>query len=416
MQIERPIAPARGAKHSLMQHLFRISLLALVAITPAFAQTRAKAGEVKLGEVKIAVDSAVAVRVTSGTGELQTLARMAFASHGGFRLEDSRPQFDLKFTAVGATQVRVDITRGTETAPAASQVFTGATARQALLRAADFAVEKTNGRGLRGFFTGRLSFVSTRGGRGDVFVSDLFMGEAKQLTHDNALVLTPRWAPDGSRVIFTSFYRSGAPDIFTADTATGRRETIVSLRGTNTGARFSPNGQQIAMTLSGGGSPEIYVANAQGKQIAARTRSDAAKSSPCWSPDGSQIVFAMEPGPQLYVMPAGGGAPRRLSIGHSYAAEPDWSRTNRNLIACTVRVGGRYQIAVHNLTTGETKVVSKASFDAIEPSWLADGRHLVYTARDRTSTQLGILDTESGKSTSLSSFGAAALQASVWTP
>ena len=43
--------------------------------------------------------------------------------------------------------------------------------------------------------------------------------------------------------------------------------------------------------------------------------------------------------------------------------------------------------------------VSKAPFDAIEPSWLADGRHLVYTARDRTSSVLAILDTETGRST-----------------
>ncbi|MBL9186157.1 MAG: PD40 domain-containing protein [Opitutaceae bacterium] len=400
-----------------MQHLLRICLFALVALVPVYAQTRAKAGEVKLGEVKVAVDAAVAVRVTASNAELQTLALMAFSSHGGFRIEGSRPQFDIKFTAVAPTQVRVDILSGLGGALKASQVVTGSTPRQALLRAADFAVEKTNGVGLRGFFTARLAFVSQRGGRGEVLVSDLYLGEAKQLTHDNALVLTPRWAPDGSRVIFTSYFRSGAPDIFTADAATGRRETIVSLRGTNTGARFSPNGQQIAMTLSGSGSPEIFVANAQGKQIAARTRSDSAKSSPCWSPDGSQILFVMEPGPQLYVMPASGGAPRRLSLGYSYAAEPDWSRTKRNLIVFTVRVaGGRYQIATHDLATGQTKQVSKASFDAVEPSWLADGRHIVYTARDRTSTQLAILDTETGKSTSLSSFGAAALQASVWTP
>lgn len=391
-----------------------LSAFALLVMT-TLAAVGAPAG--KLGSVDIIVDGSIPVRVTASTSDLQDLARKAFAAHGRYRDADGKPAYDIKFSLVTPTQVRVDILQVSSATPVASQIATGTTQRQALLRAADFAVEKTNGLGLRGFFTGRLAFVSQRSGRGDVFISDLFLGEAKQITHDNALVLTPRWAPDGSRVIFTSYFRMGAPDIYTADTATGRRETIVSLKGTNTGARFSPNGQQIAMTLTGGGSPEVYVANAQGKQIAARTRSDAAKSSPCWSPDGSQIVFAMEPGPQLYLIGAGGGAPRRLNVGHTYAAEPDWSRTKRNLIACTVRVpGGTYQIAVHDLSTGTTKVVSKASFDAIEPSWLADGRHLIYTARDRTSTQLAVLDTETGRSRALSDFGAAALQASVWTP
>ncbi|MBL9201156.1 MAG: PD40 domain-containing protein [Opitutaceae bacterium] len=387
-------------------------LLTLSLFSPLLAQPKRN-----LGEVSVTVDNAtIPVRVTASNAELQTLARKAFALHGRYRDGGAAPAYAFKFTAVAPTQVRVDITRGAANEAVASQMFTGANARQALLRAADFAVEKTNGLGLRGFFTARLAFVSQRSGRGEVLVSDLFLDDGKQLTHDNAHVLTPRWSPNGSRVIFTSYFRTGAPDIYAADAATGRRETIVSLRGTNTGARFSPDGRQIAMTLSGSGSTEIYVANAQGKQISARTRSDTAKSSPCWSPDGSQIIFAMEPGPQLYVMPAGGGAPRRVNVGYRYAAEPDWSTTRRNLIACTVNAGGSYQIAVHDLNTGATKVVSKASFDAVEPSWLADGRHLVYTARDRTSTQLAVLDTETGKSTALSSFGAAAKQASVWTP
>jgi TolB protein len=107
------------------------------------------------------------------------------------------------------------------------------------------------------------------------------------------------------------------------------------------------------------------------------------KSSPCWSPDGSQIVFAMDPGPQLYVMSASGTNCASCPWDSVTPAEPDWSRGNPNKIACTVRAGG-YQIAVFDLSTGTGKVVSKASFDGIEPSWLADGRHLVYTARDRT--------------------------------
>jgi TolB protein len=122
----------------------------------------------------------------------------------------------------------------------------------------------------------------------------------------------------------------------------------------------------------------------------------------------------MEPGPQLYVMSAAGGTPQRLNVGFSYAAEPDWSRANPNKIACTVRVGGRYQIAVYDMATGTGKVVSKADFDGIEPAWLADGRHLVYTARDRSTSVLSILDTETGKSVRITPAGTSALQAGVW--
>jgi TolB protein len=298
-----------------------------------------------------------------------------------------------------------------------AETVAGSTPRQALLKAADVAVVKTNGLGLRGFFTARLAFVSRRAGRGEVYTSDLFLGEARQITRDNAHVLSPRWSPDGSRVIYTSYFRSNAPDVFVSNVSSGARETLISFRGTNSGARFSPSGQQIAVVMTGEGSSEIYVTNAQGRQPSRKTRSDAVKSSPCWSPDGSQLVFAMEPGPQLYQMPAMGGAPRRLALNlGTYAAEPDWSRTDRNKIACTVRVGRQYQIGVFDLAKGAGKVASKASFDGVEPSWLADGRHLVYTARDRTSSVLCVLDTETGNSTRLGTPDSAALQACVWTP
>jgi TolB protein len=393
------------------------SLFLLVGLAAMLAPVHAQ-GARNIGEVRVDVsNSAIAVRVSGSSADLQTLAQTAFRAHGRYRLVASGHAYDIRFTAVAATQVKVEITRGAAATPVHAETVTGATPRQALLRAADVAVSKTNGLGLRGFFTGRLAFVSKRTGRSEVYISDLFLGEAKQVTRDGAHVLPPRWTPDGSRVVYTSFFRSNAPDVFVSNVATGARETLISFRGTNSGAQFSPNGQQVALVMTGEGSPDVYVTNAHGRQPSRKTRSEAVKSSPCWSPDGSQIVFAMEPGPQLYVMPAAGGAPRRLSIGVStYAAEPDWSRTDRNKIACTVRIGRQYQIAVYDFATGTGKVVSKAGFDGVEPSWLADGRHLVYTARDRTSSYLCILDTETGNSTRLGGVDSGAMQASVWTP
>lgn len=396
-----------------MQNLSRIFLFAAVLAVPSLLAQ----GTRKLGEFGVEVDAnTIPVRVSANSADLQALAQNAFNSHGRYRLVASGHAYDIKFTALAATQVRVDVTRGSAATPVAAETVTGTTPRQALLRAADVAVAKTNGLGLRGFFTARLAFISQRSGKGDIFISDLYLGEAKRLTQDNALTLTPRWSPDGSRIIYTSYFKTGAPDIFLLDPGTGRRDTFASYRGTNSGARFSPNGQQVAMVLSGSGTPEIFVSNAQGRNAVQRTRSDAVKSSPCWSPDGGQIVFTMDPGPQLYVMPASGGAPRRLSVGFTYAAEPDWSRANPNKIAFTARVGGRYQIAVYDMAAGKGQIVSKAAFDGIEPSWLADGRHLVYTARDRTTSVLCILDTETGKSTVVAPSSSAALQASVWTP
>jgi len=99
-----------------------------------------------------------------------------------------------------------------------------------------------------------------------------------------------------------------------------------------------------------------------------------------------------------------------------YCAEPDWSRTAPDKVAFTMTVGHNYQIGVLDLSTRHGEQVSKAPFDGVEPSWLPDGRHVVYTARTRATSRVCILDTETGKSTPVSplSFGPAR-QASVWS-
>ena len=389
-----------------MQKLLRTILVftsALLAFFPAlYAQ--------KELVVDLAGPNTLAVSIT-GSGEVAQLANLAFSAHGRYRRVASGGAFELRFNSAGPNQVRVEVLRGGQAV--VSQTVQGTSTRNAVFRAADVAVKATSG--LEGFFASKLAFVSERSGRSEIMVSDLFMGEARQVTRDNAHALTPRWSPDGSKLLYTSFFKSGFPDIFLIDLASQQRSTFISLKGTNSGARFSPRGDRVVMVLSGEGNPEIYVSNAQGRQISRRTRTDGVESSPSFSPDGSQIVYAAEPGPQLYVMPADGGSPRRISSGISgYCAEPDWSRGDPNKIAFTIREGRGFQIAVLDVRTGKSARVSKAPMDAVEPSWLPDGRHLVYTARSANNRSLWILDTESGKATRISSVQAE--KASVWHP
>ncbi len=363
------------------------------------------------GIIDVSGSSGLAIHVSGATAELDALANTAFNAHGYYRRVASGGVFAIRFSSAGANQVNVQVSKGT--AVVLNQTATGNNTRNAFFRAADAAVKVTSG--LNGFFASKLAFVSNRTGKDEIYVSDLFFGEMKQITNDRAFAMTPRWSPDGSRLIYTSFFRSGFPDIYVLNLGSMRRDTFVSVQGTNSGARFSPNGQKVVMVLSGYGTPEISVAPASGRPISRLTHSDAVKSSPCFSPDGGQIVFASEPGPGLYVMPASGGSPRKLAGLSTYCAEPDWSRGDPNKIAYTFReAGGRFQVGVLDLKTGKSEKVSKADYDGVEPCWLADGRHLLYTARAAGSRSLAILDTVSGRTVRLT--GVPAEKASVNGP
>jgi TolB protein len=365
---------------------------------PALAENAAHTGDVSISADR----NVMSVKVTASTPELDSLARRAFGAHGAYRLVTGDAAYSFNFSQVGPTQVRVEIMRGSAGVPVLSETVEGTSARNALLRAADVAVVHTSKQG-RGFFAGRLAFVSERGAGMEIMTSDLFGGEVEGWPGVSKQILSPRWSPDGRQLIFTS-YRNGFPDIYILDRATRSPRLLISVQGTNTGGRFSPDGGRIAMVLSGEGNSEIYVSNAQGRGISRLTRNPMVKAGPCWSPDGTRLVFTSEPGPQLYVMSAAvGTAPQRIASNLSrYCAEPDWCRWDASKIAFTAAVGRGYQIAVYDFSTGRAETVSQAPLDAIEPCWLADGRHLIYTAREANQRRLMLLDTETKRATPIS--------------
>jgi TolB protein len=67
-----------------------------------------------------------------------------------------------------------------------------------------------------------------------------------------------------------------------------------------------------------------------------------------------------------------------------------------------VAEGRGYQIAVYDFSSGQAETVSQAPLDAIEPCWLPDGRHLIYTAREANQRRLILLDTETKRATGIS--------------
>lgn len=380
-----------------MQNAFRF-LLGLALAAPIFTQALSARD---IGTVDVQGDNnTIAITINSGSPELENLALAAFRAHGRYSIVASRSAIALNFAAAGPKQVMVTISKNGATL--ASETATGTDLRNALLRAADFAVTKTSG--LRGFFAGKLAFVAEKTGKTEIYTSDLFFGDVLRWTAENKQIIAPRWSPDGSRIIFTS-YRTSFPDIYVLEMANRRISLLASFKGTNSGGRYSPNGAQLAMVLSGEGNPEVYVANSQGRQIKRLTNTPSVEASPVWSPDGSRILFVSDAagGPQLYLMPATGGRMTRLSTNISkYCAEPDWSAGDPTKIVFTAGVGKGYQIAVFDMSTNTSKIVTHAPTDAIEPVWMADGRHIVCTYRGANTRSLYLVDTESGKATRLS--------------
>jgi len=285
-----------------------------------------------------------------------------------------------------------------------SETFEGGKPGYLALKACERLVEKILG--IPGFYTGKIAFISDRTGRTEVYVSDLFFQNTRQLTGDRALATAPHLSADGRYLTYTSYHRAGYPDVFKIDLATGRRTAVAAFKGLNTGGSWSPDGRALALILSSPGNPEVYLADATGRRLKRLTRTYGVEASPSFSPDGARVVFASDIAgrPQIYQMNVSGGPMRRVQTNVSnYCAEPQWNPRDPNQLVFTAGVGGGFQIAVYDFIAKQSKVLTRGSGDGVGPCWLGDGRHIIYTLRTARTSQLCILDSETGRSTALTS-------------
>lgn len=368
------------------------------------ASAQTAPGGMDLGTIEKAVPGiSRRIQIESSSPTLQKLLQGAFSLHGAFEVRTAGSvHFVFNFEPTSANIVELKISSGGQTL--LTQSFTGDNQTDAALKAADLAVRRTVD--LPGFFSGTIAFISEKTGHPEVYVSDFLFTDTRRLTHDNAQCMSPNLAPDGRSLLYTSYHRSGFPDIYKIDLVSHERTIFASFRGLNTGATYSPSGNEVAMILSGSGNSELYVSDASGNQMRRLTRTTGLEADPTWSPDGQRLAFTSDDlgKPQIFVINADGGNMRRVPTNISgNCSEPIWNPRNPDQIAFTAAVAGEFEVCLFNFSEGVSRIITRGAGDAVAPTWLADGRHLVYTERTARTSRLTLLDTITGKKSHLTS-------------
>jgi TolB protein len=359
----------------------------------------------------------LAINVGSSDPDVSKLARRAFALHGGIVVTEPKDaSFLVKIEATGDSSALLTLGSGQPYAEQLRRTISGRDLQNAVLRACDLVVEATFKS--KGFFAGRLAFVCKQNGFSELYTSDLLFTRISPLTADRALINGPKWSPDGGSLLYTSYFKSGFPDIYKIDVDTRRKTPIATFKGLNSGGAFSPDGLQIAMSLSGTGNSEIYVSDSRGKNIRRLTANKSLETSPSWSPDGSRLVYTSDARgkPQLYEISSSGGTARRIPTNiSSYCSEPVWNPVDENLIAFTAAVRGGFQIALYDAKKRSSELLTSGA-SSLEPTWLRDGRHLVFTQRKGGVIRLMLLDTLTKEVSALHapSFGEASMASYVY--
>ena len=232
-----------------------------------------------------------------------------------------------------------------------------------------------------GYFDSRIAFVSESGPKGRrvkrIALMDQDGANLRYITEGRFLALTPRFSPQGDRMVYIS-WETGEPRVIIHDLRTGAHEVLGRFPGMSFAPRFSPDGARVLMSLSEGGDTSIYEMDLASRGLRRVTGGPGIETGGSYSPDGRQICFESDGGgsQQIYVMPAGGGSPRRISFGEGRYGTPVWSPRG-DLIAFTKQMRGRFHIGVMRVDGSNERLLTASWLDEA-PTWAPNGRVIVF--------------------------------------
>jgi len=258
-------------------------------------------------------------------------------------------------------------------------------ARQVAHRFADEIIARLGG-GLNGIAETKIYFVSARTGTKEIWAMDYDGQNQHIVTKLGSISLSPRIAPDNSRLAFSSIGKEGwTIRMFSLELGRPVSFPAGVAGGSNLSPAWSGDGTKLAFSSSRSGDPEIWVADSNGGNLRKLTSFRGPDVSPTWNPrTNSQIAWVSgRTGlPQIYIMDADGANIQRMTDG-GYAISPSWSPSGQFLAFSWNRkygpgAPGGQDIYVMDIASKRWLQLTHDSGSNDFPSWSPDGRHLVF--------------------------------------
>ncbi len=245
-----------------------------------------------------------------------------------------------------------------------------------------------------------VAYQSDETGNPEIWLMDLKSRVPLRLTNDPGSDTSPAWLPDSSGLLFASD-RSGSLSIYKIPRLGG--EPILLLPDAMNPS-ISPDGAKVAFARpDAAGQFRIGVAplGDPGRATILTGRNDGLWDHlhPAWSPDGTTICY--EDFRDLWVVPAAGGKPSRLTNDHAWNLEPAWSPDGRAIYFSSYREGTHALWRIP-ASGGKPGRITSGMGPEGHPSVTRSGSRLAYTTYVSEFT-LTILDLHSGRRTRLPS-------------
>jgi Tol biopolymer transport system component len=204
---------------------------------------------------------------------------------------------------------------------------------------------------------------------------------------------------------------------------------LTSYQGRETQVAFSPDGNQIAFVWNGpqGDNQDIYVKLIDAETPLRLTTSPAEDINPVWSPDGRYIAFLRQSaeGSEFYLIPALGGAERKLAKIFPYQVPSDGSSQYYSPDGKYLAVPDKnspsepFSVFLLSIETGERRKLTSPPAGVIgdyNPAFSPDGKWLAFARSPRWSTDdLYVMPLAGGEPKRLT-FDNMTINGLTWTP
>lgn len=203
----------------------------------------------------------------------------------------------------------------------------------------------------------------------------------RRLTNTNQANSNASLSPDGKAIVYVSG-DGNKSEIYELDPASGDATQLTEL-GNNLGApEISPDNKFIIFhTRSGSSNAQVWSMNRNGsnpRKLYSVSGRDV--HTPTWSPDGTQILFALGKGEnnQLYSMDFNGGEPKLINDTIDTRGRSDWSINN--LISFDQGGPFKHDVYLMNVDGSDLRLISPTGINAQGASLSPDGNWIAFTA------------------------------------
>lgn len=238
--------------------------------------------------------------------------------------------------------------------------------------------------GIAGVFSTKLVYVTSNRQRTqfNLNYADADGAREQLIFRSQSPIISPAWSADGKTIAYVSF-ENGRSEIFFQELATGKRQKVVSGKGSSSAPSFSADGKYLAFVQSSNGNPDIYIRDLQTGEQRRLTRHYGIDTEPQWLPDSRNLLFtsARAGGPQIYQLDTVTNKVKRLTFEGSYNARPRITADGRKMIFVH-RKNAAFHIASLDMKSGAVRILTRDTQLDESPSVAPNGSMIVYAATE----------------------------------